>query len=128
MTKLFCDFGAQSALTRRDGPERLSGENGEDRQSGRKLRQPHCPLHFSQYKNAMPKRCQRVRRKIGFIETMDCLPVSKLPEGPEWAYESLCADQHEILCCVAVYVVLDSLTSFSVGSAAFLGQHNRLVA
>lgn len=23
-------------------------------------------------------------RKIGFIETMDCLPVSKLPEGPEW--------------------------------------------
>ena len=19
-----------------------------------------------------------------FIETMDCLPVSKLPEGPEW--------------------------------------------
>jgi DNA ligase D-like protein (predicted ligase) len=22
-----------------------------------------------------------------FIETMDCLPVSKLPEGPEWTYE-----------------------------------------
>jgi len=24
---------------------------------------------------------------VGFIETMDCLPVSKLPEGPEWTYE-----------------------------------------
>jgi DNA ligase D-like protein (predicted ligase) len=23
----------------------------------------------------------------GFIETMDCLPVSKLPEGPKWTYE-----------------------------------------
>jgi hypothetical protein len=23
----------------------------------------------------------------GFIETMDCLPVSKLPEGREWTYE-----------------------------------------
>jgi ATP-dependent DNA ligase len=22
-----------------------------------------------------------------FIETMDCLPVSKLPEGPKWTYE-----------------------------------------
>jgi ATP-dependent DNA ligase len=25
--------------------------------------------------------------RISFIETMDCLPVPKLPEGPEWAYE-----------------------------------------
>jgi DNA ligase D-like protein (predicted ligase) len=23
----------------------------------------------------------------GFIETMDCLPVSRLPEGPKWTYE-----------------------------------------
>jgi ATP-dependent DNA ligase len=23
----------------------------------------------------------------GFIETMDCLPVSELPEGTEWTYE-----------------------------------------
>jgi ATP-dependent DNA ligase len=23
----------------------------------------------------------------GFIETMDCLPVTKLPEGPKWTYE-----------------------------------------
>jgi ATP-dependent DNA ligase len=22
-----------------------------------------------------------------FIETMDCLPVAKLPDGPEWTYE-----------------------------------------
>jgi hypothetical protein len=24
---------------------------------------------------------------VSFIETMDCLPVSKLPEGPKWTYE-----------------------------------------
>jgi len=48
---------------------------------------------------------------LGFIETMDCLPVSKLPEGPEWT--------NEILCGVAVYVVLHSLMSFLVGSDAF---------
>jgi bifunctional non-homologous end joining protein LigD len=24
---------------------------------------------------------------IGFIETMDCLAVPKIPEGPEWTYE-----------------------------------------
>jgi ATP-dependent DNA ligase len=23
----------------------------------------------------------------GFIETMDCLSVSRLPEGPEWTHE-----------------------------------------
>ena len=30
----------------------------------------------------MPK-----KQAVGFIETMDCLPVSKLPEGPRWTYE-----------------------------------------
>ena len=25
--------------------------------------------------------------KLSFIEPMECLLVSKLPEGPEWAYE-----------------------------------------
>jgi ATP-dependent DNA ligase len=35
----------------------------------------------------MPKKVPAVSRKIGFIETMDCLPVSKLPEGAEWTYE-----------------------------------------
>ena len=32
-------------------------------------------------KPALPK------QSAGFIETMDCLPVSKLPEGPGWTYE-----------------------------------------
>jgi bifunctional non-homologous end joining protein LigD len=27
------------------------------------------------------------KQAAGFIETMDCLPVSKLPEGPKWTYE-----------------------------------------
>jgi bifunctional non-homologous end joining protein LigD len=27
------------------------------------------------------------KRRVGFIETMDCLPVTKVPEGPEWTYE-----------------------------------------
>ena len=34
------------------------------------------------------------RNGAGFIETMDCLPVSKLPEGPEWTYELLCGALH----------------------------------
>ena len=25
--------------------------------------------------------------KIGFIESMECLPVATLPEGKEWSYE-----------------------------------------
>jgi len=25
--------------------------------------------------------------KLDFIEPMECLPVAKLPEGPEWTYE-----------------------------------------
>src|ERR1700689_3273978 len=28
-----------------------------------------------------------MKQTATFIETMDCLPVSKLPEGPEWTYE-----------------------------------------
>jgi len=35
-------------------------------------------------------------RKAEFIDTMDCLPVTKLPEGPEWTYEVLCGGQHKI--------------------------------
>ncbi len=27
------------------------------------------------------------KTQAGFIETMDCLPVSKVPEGAEWTYE-----------------------------------------
>jgi ATP-dependent DNA ligase len=26
-------------------------------------------------------------QRPGFIEIMDCLPVSRLPEGPKWTYE-----------------------------------------
>jgi len=26
-------------------------------------------------------------RKAEFIDTMDCLPLTKVPEGPEWTYE-----------------------------------------
>jgi ATP-dependent DNA ligase len=32
-------------------------------------------------KRALPKQA------ASFIETMDSLPVSKLPDGPEWTYE-----------------------------------------
>jgi ATP-dependent DNA ligase len=27
------------------------------------------------------------RKTAAFIEPMECLPVSKLPEGPQWVYE-----------------------------------------
>jgi len=27
------------------------------------------------------------RKRATFIETMDCLPVTTVPEGPEWTYE-----------------------------------------
>ena len=27
------------------------------------------------------------KQVASFIETMDCLAVSKLPDGPEWTYE-----------------------------------------
>jgi hypothetical protein len=46
VTKWFLNFGAQSALARRDGPKRLSGGNDGDRRSGRKLRQPPCSSFF----------------------------------------------------------------------------------
>jgi DNA ligase D-like protein (predicted ligase) len=36
---------------------------------------------------AKPKGPKAALTKITFIETMECLPVSKLPEGPEWTYE-----------------------------------------
>ncbi len=35
----------------------------------------------------MPKKSSTPRRPIGFIETMDWLPVSRLPEGADWTYE-----------------------------------------
>jgi len=27
---------------------------------------------------------------------MDCAPVTKLPDGPEWIYEILCGGPHKI--------------------------------
>jgi DNA ligase D-like protein (predicted ligase) len=35
----------------------------------------------------MPKKQALPKQPAGFIETMDCLPVSRLPEGAEWTYE-----------------------------------------
>jgi DNA ligase D-like protein (predicted ligase) len=35
----------------------------------------------------MPNKGALPKQAAGFIETMDCLPVSKLPDGPEWTYE-----------------------------------------
>jgi ATP-dependent DNA ligase len=35
----------------------------------------------------MPKKQGLPTQVAGFIETMDCLPVSRLPEGPDWTYE-----------------------------------------
>jgi ATP-dependent DNA ligase len=27
------------------------------------------------------------KARVRFIESMECLPVTKLPQGPEWSYE-----------------------------------------
>src|ERR1700677_892352 len=35
----------------------------------------------------MPNTRALPKQAASFIETMDCLPVSKLPEGPDWTYE-----------------------------------------
>ena len=35
----------------------------------------------------MPNKQALPKQAAGFIETMDCLAVSKLPDGPEWSYE-----------------------------------------
>jgi len=37
------------------------------------------------------------RRKADFIEPMDCAPVPKLIDGPDWVYEILCGPPHKIL-------------------------------
>ena len=33
-------------------------------------------------------------RTVSFIEAMECLPVTSLPEGPQWTYEILCDPLH----------------------------------
>jgi len=45
------------------------------------------PIAQKQISNAMPTNCTIPFRIVGFIETIDCLLVSNLPEGPEWTYE-----------------------------------------
>jgi bifunctional non-homologous end joining protein LigD len=35
----------------------------------------------------MPKKSTPDSSATGFIESMECLPVSKIPEGSEWTYE-----------------------------------------
>jgi ATP-dependent DNA ligase len=35
----------------------------------------------------MAKKTSFPRQPAGFIDTMDCLPVPRLPEGPQWSYE-----------------------------------------
>ncbi len=44
----------------------------------------------------MPNKPALPEQAASFIETMDCLPVSKLPDGPEWPYEILCCRPHNI--------------------------------
>jgi DNA ligase D-like protein (predicted ligase) len=44
-------------------------------------------LILRSHTSAKAKKPKAARAKVGFIETMECLPVSKLPEGLEWTYE-----------------------------------------
>jgi len=58
------------------------------------------------------------KRKAGFIEPMDCAPVSKLIDGPEWVYEVLCGPPHlDLFCGVRRYV--------AQGMRFWLGVHTR---
>ncbi len=36
------------------------------------------------------------RTQASFIEPMECLSVSELPEGDHWIWESLCGPPHKI--------------------------------
>jgi hypothetical protein len=36
------------------------------------------------------------RTEASFVEPMECLSVSKLPEGLEWLWEILCGPPHKI--------------------------------
>ena len=41
------------------------------------------------------------RTQASFIEPMECLSVSKLPEGSQWIWEILCGGPHKISPCHA---------------------------
>ena len=51
----------------------------------------------------------------GFIESMECLPVTKIPDGPEWTYEALCCAPHK-----TSYVAQEVMLRDSSGSAHLL--------
>jgi ATP-dependent DNA ligase len=36
---------------------------------------------------AAKKKSAKAAAKIAFVESMECLPVTKLPEGAQWSYE-----------------------------------------
>jgi len=44
----------------------------------------------------MPKKSITESRIVGFIESMECRPVAKIPQGLEWTYEILCGPPHKI--------------------------------
>jgi hypothetical protein len=35
-------------------------------------------------------------KTVSFIEAMECLPLVKVRDGPEWTYEILCGPPHKI--------------------------------
>ena len=37
------------------------------------------------------------KTEASFIEPMECLSVSRLPEGPQWVWEVLCGPPHKIM-------------------------------
>jgi hypothetical protein len=50
------------------------------------------------------------RTEASFVEPMECLSVSKLPEGLEWIWEILCGPPH-FFCGVRRYVALGGMFS-----------------
>jgi hypothetical protein len=60
---------------------------------GRQSSQPSGTLFgpLSYWKAGMTK---RAAAEIAFIESMECLSVEKLPDGPDWSYEILCGGPH----------------------------------
>ncbi len=55
------------------------------------------------------------KRIADFIEPMDCTPVPKLIDGPEWVYEILCGVPH-ILCVSERYVALAVIGKLAPGN------------
>jgi hypothetical protein len=44
------------------------------------------PMH-SRGRSSLTAKRKQSAAKVTFIESMECLPVAELPEGPEWSYE-----------------------------------------